>query len=183
VTVLNLGVIDQPYVTPPAPAKPPAKKGRRIGPHAAHAAKYTNITTGEVANILEAQYHIMEVFWHDVGETLFEKNIYSDMGKAIRAMFMGAPFKVHAQLYQITLASLEVRFKQYLANSEIEKAGVLGVPTQAALDGVSHRFKSGINWAWATNATGKKVKAFGVRRPSFIDTGLYQSSFKSWVDF
>jgi hypothetical protein len=38
----------------------------------------------------------------------------------------------------------------------------------AALHGVSHRFKH----PYARRA----------RRPSFIDTGLYQNSFAAWVD-
>jgi len=184
VTTLNLGVIDQPYVTPPAPGAAP-KKGKRVGPHAAHAAKYATTTTGDVANILEHHYSVMGVFWDDVGAALFFTFVYDDIDKMIRAMIMGAPAKTGPQLYAPTTQRLVTRFKQYLSNSEIESSPALlgGVPTRAALRGVSHRFKSGFNWIMVIDpVTGKKTKITGVRRPSFIDTGLYQASFATWVD-
>jgi hypothetical protein len=49
----------------------------------------------------------------------------------------------------------------------MDTLGIPGVPTLAAQEGRSSRFKKG--------------KGKGPRK-SFIDTGLYVGSFKSWVD-
>jgi hypothetical protein len=62
--------------------------------------------------------------------------------------------------------NIENAFRQFLSLKEMDKLGVPGVPTQAALEGRSKRFKSGKGPA---------------PRPSFIDTGQYQSTFRAWV--
>ncbi len=61
---------------------------------------------------------------------------------------------------------IETMFKRFLSDKEMDRLGYPGVPTMASLLGISHRFK------------GKR----GPVRPSFIDTGAYQNSFKAWVD-
>jgi hypothetical protein len=66
-------------------------------------------------------------------------------------------------------AEIEERFKDFLSLQEMDKLGVPGVPTEAAKKGKSSRFK-------------RRRSKGGAPRPSFIDTGLYQSSFKAWVD-
>jgi len=50
---------------------------------------------------------------------------------------------------------------------EVEKLGIPGVPTKAALRGVNHRLKHPYRRRGA--------------RPSFVDTSLYMSSFKAWA--
>jgi hypothetical protein len=171
---LNLGVIDLPYVAPPS-----APKSRGPKPHAAHAKEYGNSTTGDVAEILEGKYHIMEVFfeWNAAEVTAY---LEDSTEKACRSLFAGAPSTLNP--FAGGTSKIEAAFKQFLAQGEIETFGIPGVPTQAALDGVSHRFKSGVNWAWEVGPNGKRRKVHGVRRPSFIDTGLYQASFKAWVE-
>lgn len=138
--VLHLGVIDVPYA-------------RRSGK-----------TTGDVAEILEAKYHIMEVFYQQ-NEALVARSLEKSVAGALESLLLGAPSSIDA--FGAGTSGIEDRFKQFLSRREVEKLGYPGVPTQAALRGVSHRFKG---------------KRSGKRRPSFIDTGLYQSSFKVWVD-
>ena len=65
-------------------------------------------------------------------------------------------------------ANIETRFRHFLSQKEMDSLGVPGVPTKAALAGVSHRFKH----PYAKRAP----------RPSFIDTGLYEASFRAWVE-
>ena len=74
-------------------------------------------------------------------------------------------------------ADIEASFKQFLDSQEIERIGYPGVPTQAALDGVRTSYK---NPTGNKNKRGKRVKH--PRRPSFIDTGLYEDSMKAWID-
>jgi hypothetical protein len=64
------------------------------------------------------------------------------------------------------LSDIENKFKESLSQRAYD--GLKGVPTQAAERGVSHRFK--------------KPYARRAARPSFIDTGLYQSSFTTWME-
>ena len=71
-------------------------------------------------------------------------------------------------------------FKQFLAMRQIEGFGIPGVPTQAALNGVNHRFKNP-RGKWTGKGKDRKFQR-NPRRPSFIDTGMYQASSKAWFD-
>ena len=146
-TTLHLGVIDQPYDE--------------------------GATTGMVAEILEDKYHVMEVFFElridDVAAAL-ERSIQG----ALDALAMDAPVE-NIDPFGSATADIETAFRHFLDSKEIEGIGIPGVPTQAALDGVSHRFK---NPRYKITKKGKKVKR--APRPSFIDTGLYEASMKAW---
>ena len=148
---LHLGVVDMPY---------------------AHDPKGTS--TGDVAEILEARYHVMEVFFE-----LHRNEIAADMEKsvagAIDTLMAGAPPQ-NASPFAGAESGIERRFKDFLLTREIETLGIPGVPTQAALDGVSHRFK---NPRYVRK--GKKLVK-RPRRPSFIDTGLYETAMKAWFE-
>lgn len=137
--VLHLGVIDVPY----------ARRGGK--------------TTGDVAEILEAKYHVMEMFYQQ-NEVFVAKSLEKSVAGTLESLLLGAPLSIDA--FGAGTSRIEDRFKQFLSRREIERLSYPGVPTQAALKGVSHRLKG---------------KRSGRRRPSFIDTGLYQSSFKAWV--
>jgi hypothetical protein len=60
-------------------------------------------------------------------------------------------------------------FSNFLALQEVEKLGIPGVPTQAALKGISHRLKH-------------PYRKSNPRRPSFVDTGEYMRSAAFWID-
>ncbi len=147
-TTLHLGVIDQPYDE--------------------------GATTGMVAEILEDKYHIMEVF--------FESRI-DDVAKALEVSIQSALDQLedmNASVENIdpfgaATAIIESEFRHFLDSQEIEKFGIPGVPTQAALDGVRTSYK---NPTGNKNKRGKRVKHGP--RPSFIDTGLYNASMKAW---
>lgn len=140
-TTLNLGVIDLHYADAGADSH----------------------TTGDVAEILEAEYGVMETFWGKYGQ---------EVGDEMAQAYVGALEALHAghvmrdPLGQVT-TGIERRFKQFLTNKEMDGLRP-GVPTQASLDGKSKRFK-------------KQNKKRGPR-PSFVDSGLYRSSFKTWFD-
>lgn len=132
--------------------------------------------TVEVAKILEAKYGLFSAFYtkheNDIKTLLINslegvlENIHAG-GSAPSDPFAGATAKI------------EALFRTFLATAEIESMGIDGVPTQAALDGVSHRFKDKIN-----NIRNKKgqITAVGVRRPSFVDTGTLSLAFRSWLE-
>jgi hypothetical protein len=145
-TKLHLGVIDIPY-------------------------KEESQTTGEVAEILEARYKVMESYFES-HKLDIAKAMENSVAGALENLMLGGP--VDASPFVAAESFIDADFRKFLSSSEIEKLGIPGVPTQAALDGVSHRFKN----PRYVKVRGKKVKR--PRRPSFIDTGLYQSSMKSW---
>lgn len=122
------------------------------------------ITTGDVAQILEDKYHVMGVF-----ASMQEDAIAVEMTEGLKGqlenLMMGAP--PSQDPFADGCAQIEKMFKTFLEEDEISFLGIPGTPTEAAKKGVSHRFK------------GKKS---GAPRPSFIDTGLYESSAKVWVD-
>lgn len=159
---LHLGVLDIPYTDAdegPRPL-PKARKGKqRPRGKASSGAR----TTGDVAEILEAKYHVMETFY-DLHEEEIVGDLLDSMEGALESLLMGGP--AHGDPLAAATTQIEARFKVYLDSEEIAETATPGVPTKAALRGVNHRLK---------------VKR-GERRPSFIDTGQYEASMKAWVD-
>lgn len=164
--ILNLGVIDQPYMTPPGQMKAPkhparaAKKvrGRRGGGGG------SLITTGDVATILEEKYHILEHFMALHGQEVAD-DIAGSVKNAIESIFQGAPLTLDP--FGGATSKIEDRMKQMLSLKELDAIGYPGIPTHAAQMGYSKRFK--------------QPRKRRQPRPSFIDTGLMQASYKAWV--
>jgi hypothetical protein len=159
---LHLGVTVMPYsgAMSTAPKAPTSKRGR-----AAKARGYgKGMTTGDVAAILEARYGVMKTFV-DIHMPDITKALEKSVAGAIKNAMVGAPTPV--SITEQGMSTIQASFKNFLAQREMDFR-VRGVPTAAALMGVSHRFKH----PYARRAS----------RPSFIDTGLYQSSFRAWVD-
>ena len=153
--ILHLGVLDVPYQLPP----PTGKRRRKI--------TAGTQTTGDVAGWLEDKYHLFENFYQ-----LHQEDIAGDLEHSLAGtlenLLLGAPAADPSQAFASATSQIEDRFKRFLSEKEMEKLGYPGVPTQAALRGVSHRFAH----PYAKRAP----------RPSFIDTGLLQASMKSWID-
>lgn len=120
----------------------------------------TSATTYEVAEDLQDRYQIFTHFWEshageicaEVGETV----AYS----LINHIKHGAPM-TGGELLGETMQ----QFNIFLEREEMAGLSVDGVPTQAALDGKNSRLKT----------------EKGERRPSFIDGGLFKSSFVAWI--
>ena len=145
---LHLGVIEMPYASP----------GGK--------------TTGDVAELLEQKYHVMETFAEDIGLDVIQKAIEQSAKNAVESLILGGSRSgSNSANMSLTLEAegeIEAAFKLWLSQQEMDYTQP-GVPTQASLKGVSHRLK---------RANAKTNTA----RPSFIDTGLYQSSMKAWLD-
>jgi hypothetical protein len=152
-TTLHLGVTDIPYAT----AVP--TKGRR-------AASTGGQTTGDVAEILEDKYHIMEIFFEEHQKEIAVA-VEESIGDALETLLSG-----HSPGGNATAAAsadIETLFKRFISNGEMDSLGYPGVPTAAALAGVNHRLAH-------PYAKGNAA------RVSFRDTGLYEASFKAWID-
>lgn len=125
--------------------------------------------TGEVATKLERNYGIMKFFFNahqDEVALMLEDSFAGSLANAL----MGAPKQADTALFNQACSKIETKFKMFLSQKEMD-GKIAGVPTKASLMGYSGRFKDSKN----------RKKKRGPR-PSFIDTGLYQASFKSWVD-
>ena len=164
---LHLGVTELPYsgkvAATPADHFAALKRGKPLSKSAARA----SLTTGDVAEILEARYDVLRVFFDSHADKIAAAYASAMRGSLENAL-LGAPAQSNEALLAPAMSEIETMFKRFLSGGMIEYLGVPGTPTAAALHGVSHRFKH----PYAKRA----------RRPSFIDTGLYESSFKAWVE-
>lgn len=138
---LNLGVIDIPYS---------ADSGSSV------------TTTGDVAQFLEAEYHVMEVFAIEHQDEI-AGYLAESIADQIRDVMSGAP--VPANPFADAELKIKLAFDRFIETEEIARINP-DTPTQAALDGRSKRRKG----------------ATGPRRVSFRDTGQYVVAFQAWVE-
>jgi hypothetical protein len=122
-------------------------------------------TTAEVAADLETRYGIVEKFFELEEENIVEMLEESFSEDIEDVMTMKQPSR--KGFSDKDTDKIEVKFRARLQREELHSRG--RVPTLAAQKGVSH-LRSDPN---AKN---------NPPRPSFIDTGMYQQSFKVWVE-
>lgn len=132
---LHFGVIDIPY-----------EEGRA--------------TTGDVAEFLEARYKIMQTFF-DLHQQEIAAYMSLDLAGAVENLLAGAP--PNPEPLAEAMDKIHHLFVKFIDTEEMR--GAEGVPTKAALLGVSKRFK----------------RRRGPRRASFYDSGTYEASFRAWV--
>ncbi len=169
---LVLGVVEVPYdngtlkKARKAPKKP--KKGKagvaaKAEKPRAPSKDKVPTTTVQVAQALEDKYGVMAVFYDHFQNEVIGAVVHSMEG-ALESLYMGGPL---GDPYAEAGQEIAAGFRQFLLQGEIEDYGIEGVPTQAALDRKSLRFKS---------------KVGPTERPSFIDTGHYELAFRAWVE-
>lgn len=152
---LSLGVEDFPY-----PEEPQGRNKRgqfkRLGAR-------RNMTTGRLTDILEDKYEIIQNFAALHGNEIAEA-FMDDLEIQLGERFGGTRKRGTAQASK----AVEKLFRQFIYGRLLDRL-VEGVPTKASILGTSAR-----------PAFRKYPK--GQPRPSFVDTGLYVSSFRAWVD-
>lgn len=126
------------------------------------------VTTGDVAQILEKRYGVLTGFAVQHLQDMADDMAESYAG-ALETLMMGGP---SGNPGQAATAKISSRAKLYLSSMEAERvlspgSGKFPVPTHAALMGINHR---------------KKQPRTGKRRPSFIDTGMYENSLIAWTE-
>lgn len=171
-TVLHLGVADFPYVNDDQHTEEPVRKGKRRNGSRWRRSDVIGgsvSTTGDVAEILEAKYHPMEIFAELHMEDVIVPALMNSVEGAIETLLMGGQGNAEVSPFSGAMPVIETAFRTFLDNREMEALGYPGVPTAAAIRGVNHRLKH-------PYAKGNS------RRPSFIDTGTYQGAFRAWVD-
>ena len=160
---LVLGVIDIPYRDPQQAPKKVRKDGKPSKTRRKTAA--IDKTTGDIAEILEDKYEIMQHFFdahkQDIA-TQFEEAVAGALDNVLN----GLP--VARDMFAPATDEIGDMMKTFLSSREAERVGIPGTPTESALRGVNHRLKH------------PYAKA-NPRRPSFIDTGQYRASMKAWM--
>lgn len=136
---LHLGVVDIPYT---------------VG----------GVTTGDVATFLESKYDVMQTFY-DNNDQKVALALEDGLRGHLENLLLGAP--PSATPFASGTSEIDHMFQSFIETGQMEKMGLPGVPTKAAIERRSSRFKK------------KRAKK---ARPSFVDTGLYVANFKSWID-
>ena len=153
---LVMGVVDVPYENEGITPKRKTKRGEG-------SSRGAPTTTVDVATILEEKYSVMQTFY-DARKQDITASLVSSAEGALEDLFAGGhptdPFAETGQFVQS-------EFRTFLMSAEIESLGIPGVPTKAAQNRRSLRFKA---------------KVGPSERPSFIDTGTYELSMRSWVE-
>lgn len=136
------------------------------------------ITSYGLGKILEDKYSLFSSYVE-----MHHKDIENELCEALAGAFETFQKTGHVAKKPFDAAGqkLSLGLKKFIYEEEL--AGkVAGVPTKAALEGLSTRTMNG--------KTPKKVRAgqkfkkvkTGVRRPSFIDTGIFEASTKVWIE-
>lgn len=122
-------------------------------------------STGDVAQILEDRYHIMRVFY-EANEEFISEAIANDMSGSIESMLQGAP----ASSFNLATAmsKIEARFREWLDSGELQRMLPQHLAVSSDTLSRSSRRKSG-------------QMPEGQQRQAFIDTGLFQASFRAWL--
>ena len=122
-----------------------------------------NKTTGEVAEVLEKKYHIMETFFDTYSQPVAD-DLANEMAARLERLMAGDQ-RLASPLAGIGVR-IEARFREFLWSYQAEAVGIPGTPTQWALEG-------------RTNRRGAPRTG---RRQSFVDTKAYKDNFRAWVE-
>lgn len=144
--------------------KPVLHFGVLVQPYRSRSKKAGALTTADVARFLEDRYGIMATFYRVHGKDVATA-LEQSLGGALESLLMGQRVDPWGRGMQ----AIQQEFRDFISSKEAERVGIPGTPTQAALRGVNHRLKH-------------PYRKSNPRRPSFRDTGLYMTSFRSWVD-
>jgi hypothetical protein len=175
VTTLNLGVYDIEYAAT-FRAELARGRGKKRTLSAALQSYAGSKTTGQVAEWLENRYGIMRTFYeHESGRVVIPAIEHAVRGALIdilngRTGVINVPDRAMQIIKAAFDESLSLRkYDQWI--------GPPRVPTKPAQGFVKHRHKD-----LGKAARRKDIAAGGQGvRPSFIDTGLYQTSFRAWM--
>lgn len=137
-----------------------------------------NLSSYDLGKILEEKYTLFSTYVE-----VHEKDIEHELSEAVVGALETymATGHIPKQPFDSAGQELSLGLKRFIYKEEL--AGkVAGVPTQAALEGLSTRTVRGtVPTKVRKGQKFKRVKT-GVRRPSFIDTGIFEASTKVWIE-
>lgn len=160
---LSLGVIDVPYAPGPVAPRRAVARIRKGKLRTRTAAAAGQQTTGDVAEILEEKYHIMESFAEEYHDQIVDAVAHSLAG-AMETILSGQDVE---NPFAGAESEITEGMKEFIDGQMMD--GIPGVPTKAALKGINHRL---------THPYAKGNPA----RPSFLDTGLFQANMVATIE-
>lgn len=127
----------------------------------------TGKTAGTVADYLEKQYHIVDVFWAMHGDEVVDliNDIAAERLEKVLAGELNIKDTSLARMSKPAMPKIQAMFRNFLDKREMD--GQEGVPTTAAINGISH---------WYRQERGRG------QRPSFVDSGIYRAAFRAWIE-
>ena len=141
-------------------------------------------TTYTVGKDLEKRYGLFSMFYNAHQQDIADL-IATDAAIGLEMIEKGMPTSVKS-VFAVSGETITDKMHNFLTSQEVErvagKYGEQGIPTKAALEGINTRTLSG-----KTPKRIRKNQKFqkvvtGVRRPSFIDTGIFEASLKGWIE-
>lgn len=138
--------------------------GVLVQPYRSRSRKVSATSTGDVAEILEAKYGVMQAFYR-----AHQSEITQGISESLRDAFEALASGHVIDPWGASMQSIQTQFRDFISSGQAERVGIPGTPTAAALRGVNHRLKH-------------PYRKSNPRRPSFRDTGLYMASMRAWVD-
>lgn len=137
-------------------------------------------TTYDIGMILEKKYKFFTNFYK-----FHEKNIKEDIEKGVQEALevLIVTKKSNSGIGGLKNIDQKItdRLHKFVTNREIETMGIKGVPTEAALLGLTLRTKSGKVIDKVTKGM-KYKEIIGDRRPSFIYSGVFEKSLIAWIE-
>lgn len=135
-------------------------------------------TTGEVARILEDRYHVMATFY----ETRQDKIagwLAKDATNALRLMLAGKDMGKPRDAFYGATQKIESEFRAFLTRNEMGRLSFLSGAEAEYFQARGPKFTG------AATVAHRKLHPYAKKnqmRPVFVDTGLYRSSFRAWVE-
>ncbi|SAK53533.1 hypothetical protein AWB78_01335 [Caballeronia calidae] len=122
----------------------------------------SSTTTGDIATFIESEYHVMRTFL-ELYEGDISQLLADEITGAIESIAQGKP--VTRLSFGVGTDRIAEKFRDYLDAREWKQTS--GQAVAAADRGDNVR---------------KKARKQDNGRAEFIDSGLYQASFRAWVD-
>ena len=137
-------------------------------------------TSYTVGKDLEERYGVFSMFYNTY-EKFIAKELEEDAGRALTNMLNSNPI---SDPFGNATEEIDNKFHYFITSKEIEQVagqyGEQGIPTQAALEGLTLRTAGGKTVGKVRKGQ-KFKKVQGARRPSFIYSGVFEASLKTWV--
>jgi hypothetical protein len=136
-------------------------------------------TTGDVAEILERNYHVMQTFYESRQEKIADW-LAGSVANAIETVVeTGSNVMPTFEAEQ----NIEAEFRVFLSANEMSH--LLGSLTDSELSYYLGATGGDFRGAGERGVNHRKKRPYSSKnkaRPAFIDTGLYQASFRAWVE-
>lgn len=163
---IYFGVIDHPYAYEQqrlSKKGKPLKRGQKVT---------SSVTTGEVAEHLEEKYHLFESYYA-ANQEFVDGEIIKSLEGSIESLMLGAP--PTNDPFGAATSVIEDSIKRVIISNEFDWL-VDNVPTAASGRVPSIR-QGGVNHRLA-----HPYARSNPPRPSFVDTGNFESSIKVWIE-